>query len=150
MSVDLDLVEFSSSYNSFKNNDILTSGQIVFPTVVTASAVGMATVTLTLSTSPVFSEFLSYFTEFLDLGDYVSPNYGNPKWHPGIIASSGGVGLWVTAPAIHAGLTYGLINVIINGTTMTVEARVPNPYSVDITLAPLTVPFALTSYTLAN
>lgn len=150
MSVDLDKVIFSSSYNAFKNDSILTEGSIAFPTTLTSGQAAIVNIVLTLPEAPVFSEFISYFTELFDLSTFPNGTYGNPQWYPGVLSASNFIGVWVTAPAPRKGILQALINPIINGTTLTVQALVVNPYTDILTLAPLSIPFALTSYTLAN
>lgn len=150
MSANLDNAILVSTYNAYKNDSFVHKGTITFPTSLTAGAYGIVTVPISLSISPQFSEFSAYFTETLDLTSYANGVYGNPQWYPAVLAASGGVGVWVTAPSGNQGVLTANILPIIDGNSITVQAIVNNPYSNSITLAPLSVPFAFTQYSLAN
>jgi hypothetical protein len=150
MSINLDKVILASPYNSFKNDSVIHTGSITLPTSLTAGQISTTSVDVPLDVSPVFSEFLAYFTEALDLTTYANGTYGNPQWYPGILSASGGVGVWVTAPGGNQGVLTAIVNPIIVGNKITVQAVITNPYSNGITLGALTVPFAFTQYSLAN
>ena len=150
MSVDLDKAILVSSHNSFKNDSVVHTGSITFPSSLTAGQSSTTSVVVPLDVSPQFSEFFAYFTEALDLTTYSNGTYGNPQWYPTVVSASGGVGIWVTSPSGNAGVLTGLVLPVINGNQITVEAIVFNPYSNGVTLAPLTINFAFTQYSLAT
>jgi hypothetical protein len=149
--VDLTKAVLVSDYNAYKNDSIVHTGSITLPTTLTAGQNSLTTVTVSLDIAPNFSQFFAYFTEYLDLTTYPNGVYGDPHWYPVDAASSGACGVWVTAPAGNVGspLTVN-INPVIVGTTIQVQAVIFNPYSNSVTLAPLTVPFAFTQYSLIS
>lgn len=150
MSADLDKAIMVSTYNSYKNDGVVHTGSISFPTSLTAGQSSTTSVDVALDVAPQFSEFSAFFTETLDLTAYPNGTYGNPQWYPVVVSASGGVGVWVTAPSGDQSVLSGLVMPLINGNKITVQAIVYNPYSVTVTLAPLTVPFAFTQYSLAT
>lgn len=150
MSVDLDKVDFASPYNAYKNDGEVYTGTIAFPLSLTANQNGIVNVTIPFQEPPTFSEFYAFFTEELDLTLFPNGTYGNPQWYSIDFSAGGGLGVWVTAPTIHQGVVHGYILPIISGNTITVQAFLPNTYSSTTTFAPLVVPFAFVSYSLAN
>jgi hypothetical protein len=150
MTIDLDKVSFSSAHNAYKNDDQVYSGTITLPTSLLASASSTTTSTFSVATPPVFSEFYAQFTEVLDLLQYAVGTYGNPQWYSIDFAATGDIGIWVTAPGPFQSVITANLIPVINGTSISVQATITNPYSTNITLGALSIPFRFVTYSLAN
>jgi hypothetical protein len=145
MSVDLSKVVLATSANSFKNDDQIYTGSINFPTSLLASQLSVTTVTVNLSEVPNFSKFYAYFKEYLD-----ATVGGAAQWYPANVGGQWSVGIYVSAPSGYAGWINCAIYPVIEAGVIYVTAAVFNPYSVNITLTALNVPFAFVIYSLAN
>ena len=146
MSADLSKLIFSSSANTFKNDNAVYLGSISFPTSVLASSTASTTTTVTLPESPVFSKFFAFYKEYYDarLGT------GSAQWYSSSMPGLGGIPVDITAPSAQAGWINAWLYPVINGRILTVTALISNPYALNITVAALSVPFAFVEYTLAN
>lgn len=145
MSIDLSKVQFASTYNSFKNDGLLYTGSISFPTSLTAAQQYTATTTISTLVNPQFSKFYANFLEIVDAINSV----GSPQWYDATIAANS-VAILVTGPPGEAGWINCGVYPIISGNEIVVTASIFNPYPVSITLQPLTVSFAFFEYTLAD
>lgn len=139
-----DLV-FYSPDNAFKNVNSYP-GSITFPTSVTAGATATVTSVINLTDTPVFTNF---FTNFLQITD-AEFGTGSAQWYTSNESGGFDVAVQVTAPPIHVGYIGAAIYPVIDGNVVTVTGVIPNPYSDNLTLTALTVPFVFVEYTLAN
>lgn len=150
MSVNLDNVQWASNYNAFKNDNNVYTGTIIMPSSLPATGQSVTTKNFALSSAPTFSSFFAQYTEQLDLIQLPNGTYANQQWYPLEVGALFNVGVWVTAPSAQQGVISGAIYPSINGTTLTVQTVLNNPYNVGITLGPLTIPFAFCTFSLAN
>lgn len=145
MSVDLSQVQFASPYNSFKNDNVLYTGSVNFPTSLTAGQTYVNATTISLSEAPQFSKFYAYFQEYLDA------TVGNPAyWYPANVGGQYSVGVYVNDPLAEQSWLNGFIYPVIFSGEALVTVSVFNPYPVTVTLTALNVPYAFVTYSLAE
>lgn len=155
MGIDLSKVQLASDYNAFKNDDVLYSGTYNFPTTLTPGFSYISPQTFNIGTVPQFMKFFAYFIHFADEPFVLGPPAGVPnpaylRWYESSAAFYN-IGLNVTGPSgnvgapLNAALWY-----TINGTNVTVQGWVFNPYSNNITVSAVNVPFVFVEYSLAN
>lgn len=144
-SPDLSDLIFYSPDNAFKNVNSYP-GSITFPTSVLAGATATVTSVITLTDTPVFTNF---FTNFLQITD-AEFSTGSAQWYTSNESGGDDIGIHVTAPAPDVGWLNASVYPVIDGNTVTVTGTVFNPFSGTVTLTALTVPFVFVEYTLAN
>jgi len=147
---DLSKVQFTSEANSFKNDSNIYTGTINFVTSIPAGSFQTVSQTVTLDSSPQFSQLYAYFQEFADATQqyFFGSGYNTAQWYQSNIDTK--LGVVVTAPAFDAGVLDGVVYPVINGNQVTVTAIVNNPYSSTITLQALSIPWAFIEYTMTN
>lgn len=136
---------FYSSDNAFKNVNSY-SGSVTFPTSVLAGATATVTSVITLTDTPVFTNF---FANFLQITD-AEFSTGSAQWYTSNESGGGDIGIHVSAPGPDVGWLDAFVYPVINGNTVTMTGSVFNPFSGTITLDLLTVPFVFVEFTLAN
>lgn len=147
MSIDYTKVDYHSDLAGFKNDGVLYTGTIDIPTSLTAGEKKIVSATpITIATSP---EFCMFFAKFQDYTDLTFSGTG-AQWYPGFVGATANVGCTVTAPVGSAGPLNISINPVINGTTVTVQVWVNNPYSNSITIAAQSIPWAFVEFSLAG
>lgn len=144
MTVDLSKLITNSPNNSFKNVNVYT-GSLTLPASVPpdSSTPTQTSTTVTLTTTPTFLSFFAFYNDIYSA--IISVNA--PAWYN--VDASGQAN--IAYPATHnaAGNVGCLLYPIIDGTTVTVIARVVNQTASTFT-ASITVPFAFVDYALAG
>lgn len=137
--------------NAFKNVNVYT-GSINFPTSLSAGQTATVTSAITLTDSPVFTNWFAYFLEETEaIGIYgFSAGTTPQRWYSGNVAGNFGIGIHVNSPAGNVGWINCGLYPIINGNVVTMTGVVFNGYSNSISLDALNVPFVFVEYTLAN
>lgn len=144
-SPDLSKLTLHTGYNAFKNVNQY-SGSVIFPTSLTAGQVATVTSVITLSDTPVFTDYSANFVETVD----ATFGSATSRWYSGNVAGNFDIGINVVTPLINAGYINCGLYPIVSGTIVTMTGSIINPYGTTITLAPLTVPFLFVEYTLAS
>jgi len=145
--IDYSKLQYHSSLAGYKNDGKLYTDSITLPTSMTASQQLITSSSpITIATSPEFCLFFAKFQDFTDLTFGV----GAAQWYPTFVGATNNGGCTITAPSGSAGPLNFSINPVINGTTVTVEVLINNPYSNSITIAAQTIPFAFAEYSLAG
>lgn len=146
MSIDLSKVQLATTYNSYKNDGFNYTGSINFPTSLLANQLSLTTTTVSLGEFPQFSKFFAFYNTAND----AIAGRSNPQWYDANSSGQFQVGIHVSSPPAQVGwISCGIYPVIL-GQSILVTAAVQNPYSVNITLDPLNVPYSFIEYTLAN
>jgi len=136
--MDLSKTILTSDTNAFKNV-ARYDGTIVFPTSLAADASTFVTVTIPMEDLPKFSNFSAYFLETSDA------NYGigSAQWYNNSIARNGVAIENLTFGGFDGASVYP----VLEGSNVVVTGFFQNAYGVDITMAPLSVPFSFVEYT---
>ena len=145
MALDLTKLILYSPDNALKNVNKY-SGTIVMPTSLTANQISTTTVTFAMSDAPVFNELFCFYKDIVD-AIYTT---GSAQWYSSNNAGHASAGVHVNAPAGNVGYLSFFIVPTINGSNLSINAILINPYSNGVTLDPLSIPFNFIEYTLAN
>jgi hypothetical protein len=148
MSLGQSRIDYDSGSMGFKNDGNIYTGSIDIPTSLASGEKRVVTsAPLTIAAQPEFCLFFAKFTEYYDV--LYATGVG-AQWYPLNVGAQFAAGLSVTAPAGSAGpLNYG-INPLLNGTSVSVQLTIINPYSNAITIAPQTINWAFVGYSLAG
>lgn len=144
-SPDLSKLTLHTGYNAFKNVNQYP-GSVTFPTSLTAGQAAIVTSVITLSDTPVFTDYFANFVETIDaqLGGSTA------RWYSGNVAGNFDIAIQITAPLADVAVINAGLYPVISGNIVTMTGSVINPTSDTVTLGPLTVPFLFAEYTLAS
>jgi hypothetical protein len=146
---DLSKLQYYSDANSFKNDGVLYTGTLTFPTSIDSGSFVTTTQSFSLSSAPQFSMLYAFYQEFFDAFQQfnVGSGYNTAQWYQASVDNKIGV----TIPSgTHAGVIEATIYPVINGNNVTVTGLINNPYTAAITINALSIPWAFCEYTLTN
>lgn len=146
--VDLSKLQYTSLTNSFKNDSEIYTGTLTLSSPVAAGSFLIASTSFTVASPPQFSMLYAYYQEFGDATQQVlvGYNFNLQEWYQTSVDCR--LGIKPTSPTTTP--TDALIYPVINGTTVTINALLNNPYGSTLVYNPVTIPYSFINYTMTN